>query len=70
MYPILLETRINGVIFNRKLNNLIIKRCLESKNNNNNQKKTNKKQQNTKFGENLNLKFKTLLKICYLVTLD
>ena len=53
MYPILLETRINGVIFNRKLNNLIIKRCLESKNNNNN-KKANKKQQNTKVRENLN----------------
>ena len=50
---ILLETRINGVIFNRKLNNLIIKRCLESKNNNNN-KKANKKQQNTKVRENLN----------------
>ena len=32
-------TRINGVIFNRKLNNLIIKRCLESKNNNNKKNK-------------------------------
>ena len=42
MYPILLETRINGVIFNRKLNNLIMKRCLESKHNNN-KKKTNKR---------------------------
>ena len=62
MYPILLETRINGVIFNRKLNNLIMKRCLESKHNNN-KKKQIKKQQNTKFRENLNLKFKILLKI-------
>ena len=53
MYPILLETRINGVIFNRKLNNLIMKRCLESKHNNN-KKKQIKKQQNTKFRENLN----------------
>ena len=62
MYPILLETRINGVIFNRKLNNLIMKRWLESKHNNN-KKKQIKKQQNTKFRENLNLKFKILLKI-------